>query len=71
MNLSAPQFTLIALAIALSLVTIVRFERFCLNDLAQARDEELRYLSRTAWVVVIAFSIPIGGILYLYYGRPR
>jgi hypothetical protein len=70
-NLSAPQFTLIALAIALGLVTVARFEWFCLKDLAQTSDEELRYLSRTGWIVVIAFSIPIGGILYLYYGRPR
>jgi hypothetical protein len=62
---------LIALAITLGLAAIVRFERFCLKDLAQAGDEELLYLSRLGWIVVIAFSIPIGGILYLYYGRPR
>jgi hypothetical protein len=70
-NLSALQYMLIALAIALGLVAIVRFEVFCFKDLAQARDEELLYLSRIGWIVVIAFSIPIGGILYLYYGRPH
>ncbi len=62
---------LIALVIAVAVVAVIRFEVFCLTDLARAEDCELRYLSRWAWAAVCLLSIPIGGILYLYYGRTR
>jgi hypothetical protein len=71
MNPAALQHALIALVIAVAIVAVVRFEVFCLRDLAKAEDQEQRYLSRSAWVVVIAVSIPVGGILYLFYGRTR
>lgn len=60
---------LLALA-AFAVVAIFRFELFCLRDLAQRGDLELRYLSRAGWLVVIAVVIPLGGICYLCYGRP-
>ena len=62
------QYALLGL-VAIAVVVVVRFELRCLRDLAQRSEEELRYLTRTGWTVVIALVIPIGGICYLYYGR--
>ncbi len=46
------------------------FIAFCLVDLARA--DEVRYLPKWAWVLVICFiSAPIGGIIYLTIGRVR
>jgi hypothetical protein len=56
--------------IAIAVLVIVRFELFCLRDLARRNDQQLRYLTRTGWLVAIVLVIPIGGICYLYYGRP-
>jgi hypothetical protein len=57
--------------VAVTVVVVIRFERFCFTDLAQTDDVDLRYLSRSGWIVVIVCSIPIGGILYLYSGKTR
>jgi hypothetical protein len=70
MNVDALTVAVIAL-VAAALVVGVRFELFCFRQLAATRDDELRYLTRPGWIVVIAFSIPVGGILFLYYGRAR
>jgi hypothetical protein len=70
-NLSALQYVLIALAIALGLVGIVSFEVFRFKDVARARDDALLYRSRMGRIIVIEFSIPIGGTLYPYHGGPR
>jgi hypothetical protein len=70
MTLGATTWAVIALA-ALVAVVVVRFELFCFRQLAATGDGELRYLARTGWIVVIAFSIPVGGILFLYCGRAR
>jgi hypothetical protein len=62
--------TLIALAALLTIA--VMFARSCLADLARTPDEQLRILPRSGWAFLIIFTIPIGGILYLTYGRfPR
>jgi hypothetical protein len=68
MNFDALTLTVIALVAA---ALVVRFELFCFRALAATRDSELRYLTRPGWIVVIAFSIPVGGVLFLYYGRAR
>ncbi len=62
-------YPLLAL-VAFAVVAIVRFELFCLRDLARRGDPELRHLNRAGWLVVIAVVIPLGGICYLCYGRP-
>jgi hypothetical protein len=61
----------IALVVGVCVVALVRFELLCLRDLAQRTDQELNYLTRAGWAALIAVVIPIGGICYLYYGRPR
>jgi hypothetical protein len=47
----------------------VRFEIFCLNDILHA--DYVRGLTRQGWIVLCILTIPIGGILYLLYGRPQ
>ncbi|HEU5271228.1 MAG TPA: PLDc N-terminal domain-containing protein [Jatrophihabitans sp.] len=66
--MSVGEFALLGL-IALAVVVIVRFELYCLRDAARRSDHELRYLTRTGWLVVIALVIPLGGVCYLFYGR--
>jgi predicted tellurium resistance membrane protein TerC len=58
----------VALAFALAVV-VARFVAFCLADLAQA--SEVRYLPRETWRLLILIWIPLGGILYLRYGKIR
>ncbi len=65
------QYVAIALVVAICIATIARFELLCFKDLARRSDQELNYLSRAGWTMVIAIVIPVGGIIYLYYGRPR
>ncbi len=71
---SAGHYSLLALLalgglVAIGVLLVVRFEVFCLRDLARRSDRELRYLTRTGWLVVIVLVIPLGGIGYLCYGR--
>jgi hypothetical protein len=68
--MTPPGLALIAVLAALTIIVVVRFELFCLHDLASAEDHELRYLTRRAWSVAIIISIPFGGVAYLMLGRP-
>jgi Phospholipase_D-nuclease N-terminal len=58
-------------AVALVPVIVIGagFVVFCLVDLARAR--KVRYLPKWAWALVCLISVPLGGILYLIFGRPR
>ncbi len=58
-----------AFAPILVLLVAIAFEAFCLIDLARA--EEVRYLPKWGWVIVSLISIPLGGIVYLVFGRVR
>jgi hypothetical protein len=59
-----------SLAAILALVAVaVWFDARCLTDLSQSRDAELRYLTRAGWAVAILISFPLGGLLYLRYGK--
>lgn len=62
---------LIALLVGICVVAVVRFETACLTDLARIPDTELRWLTRPAWMALIVLSIPIGGMIYMLYGRAR
>ena len=51
------------------LVIGLGFAVFCLRDLARA--EDVRYLPKWGWVLIICLSIPLGGVAYLLVGRSR
>jgi len=57
------------ITILVVLAVIVWFDWLCLSDLARART--VRYLTRQQWALVILAIFPIGGVLYLTYGRAR
>ncbi len=51
------------------LVVAVAFAVYCLTDLVRA--SEVRYLPKWLWGIIIAISIPFGGIVYLVVGKQR
>lgn len=57
------------ITILVVLAVIVWFDWLCLSDLARTR--YVRYLTRQQWALVILAIFPIGGVLYLTYGRAR
>lgn len=62
---------LVVVAVAAALVAVVRFERFCLQDLARTPDTELRVLTRQGWTLLIILWIPFGALAYLSFGKWR
>jgi hypothetical protein len=71
MNATAAQGAVIAVLVIAAVVVIARFEVFCLRELARAGDADLQYLTRRAWAAAIILLIPLGGVAFLYCGRPR
>jgi len=63
------QHELVIVAVLVAVAGIVRFEMFCLDDILHA--EYVRVLSRPAWIALCLLTIPLGGVFYLIYGRPR
>jgi hypothetical protein len=68
--MTSAEVVTVVLVLAAVLV-VVRFETFCLRDLAATREGDLQYLTRTGWLACILIAIPVGGILYLYRGKLR
>jgi hypothetical protein len=56
------------LVVLAAAVVIYRFLRFCLAELDAA--PVVAVLPRETWRLVILFVIPLGGFLYLRFGRP-
>jgi nucleoside recognition membrane protein YjiH len=55
-------------AIVPIVVIALGFIIFCLVDLARS---EVRYLPKWAWAIICVASVPMGGIIYLLYGREQ
>ena len=51
------------------LAVVVWFDWICLADIAKAR--RVNYLTRQAWALLVVITFPIGGVLYLRYGKVR
>jgi hypothetical protein len=49
------------------IVVAVLFEIYCLYDLVRVRS--VRYLPKWVWAIICLISIPLGGIVYLVFGR--
>jgi hypothetical protein len=56
------------LAVLVAIAGVLRFEVFCLDDVLHA--PYVRTLPREAWIALCVLLIPLGGLLYLLYGRP-
>ena len=48
---------------------LLGFVVYCWVDLARAK--QVRYLPKWLWAIVCLISIPLGGIVYLVFGKPR
>jgi hypothetical protein len=55
------------LAIIVLLGAMVWFDWYCLSDLAKA--DQVWYLPRGAWAILVIAIFPLGGLAYLTYGR--
>ena len=66
MDLLLHELTLLAVLVAIA--GVLRFEVFCLDDVLHA--PYVRTLPREAWIALCVLLIPLGGLLYLLYGRP-
>jgi hypothetical protein len=55
-------------AVALILV-MATFEGYCLVDCARA--DQVRYFSQWTWAIIMLMTMPLGGMLYLMYGKVR
>jgi hypothetical protein len=59
----------LAVVVVLVLIAAIEYVRRCLAVLGETPDGRLRYLTRAGWTAVIIFVIPIGGLLFLGFGR--
>lgn len=59
----------VTLFVLFAVVVIYRFLSFCLADLASA--PVVAVLPRETWRLLILFVVPLGGLLYLRFGRPH
>ena len=58
-----------AVPVVLLGVVLLAFVVYCWVNLARA--EQVRYLPKWLWAIVCLISIPLGGILYLAFGKAR
>jgi hypothetical protein len=56
-------------ALAPILLVSVAFVVWVVVDIT--RSKSVRYLPKWAWLVLSVLSIPVGGIVYLLFGRER
>jgi ABC-type tungstate transport system substrate-binding protein len=57
------------LALAPVLLLSVAFVVWVVVDIVRA--DTVRHLPRWAWIVISVISVPLGGIVYLLFGRDR
>lgn len=63
----ALQQAVLVVAVVAAVAVLVGFEVFCLRDLVRA--DGVRTLTKPIWAVLCLFTIPLGGMLYLVFGR--
>ncbi len=44
---------------------------YCLIDVAQTRDDEIRNLNKGAWILIVLFFSVVGSIGWFIFGRPE
>ena len=50
---------------------VLALDVFCVIDVIQSREDEVRNLPKIAWLVLILLFPPIGSIAWLAAGRPQ
>ena len=50
---------------------LLALDIFCVIDLIQSREDEVRNLPKIVWLLLILFFPPIGSIAWLAAGRPQ
>jgi len=50
---------------------VLALDVFCVIDLIQTRDDDVRNLPKIAWLILILLFPPIGSIAWLAAGRPQ
>ena len=58
-----------ALTAVVLVAVLATFEGYCLVDCARA--EQVRYFSQWIWAIIMLITMPLGGMLYLMYGKVR
>ncbi|MFC4058682.1 PLDc N-terminal domain-containing protein [Planomonospora corallina] len=51
-------------------LAVLAFWLYCLFDVITTPDEEVRYLPKILWVLVVVLLAMIGGLFWLLLGRP-
>lgn len=49
-------------------LVVLGFVVYCLVDVVRA--QSVRHLPKWLWAIICCLSVPLGGILYLIFGRP-
>jgi hypothetical protein len=57
------------MALAPVIAVAVAFVAYCLIDIARA--ERVRHLPKWLWAVICLVSVPLGGVIYLVFGKER
>ena len=55
----------------LVLIPVLIFWGYCLVDLMQTDERELRTFAKPVWLVILVFGSVLGGLLWLLAVRPR
>jgi len=55
----------------LVLIPALIFWAYCLVDLMQTDERELRTFAKPVWWVILVFGSVLGGLLWLLAGRPQ
>jgi hypothetical protein len=69
--MSTSEYLLVALIVAAAVVVYARYVSTVIRDINATPDSELQHLTRAGWIAVCVALIPIGGLIYLVYGRRR
>jgi hypothetical protein len=57
------------MALAPLIVVAIAFVAYCIADVIRA--ERVRHLPKWAWAIICLVSVPLGGVIYLVFGKER
>jgi hypothetical protein len=57
------------LALAPVIAVGIAFVAYCIVDIVRA--ERVRHLPKWLWAIICVVSVPLGGVIYLVFGKER